>query len=75
MKTLQHVAFFLIGIGIIGIIGYFCRAFFADPAVPLGLRVLAGIAAVGFVLLLGYVGWDRIQKVRQEPDEIKEVKY
>lgn len=75
MRMLEYGAFFLIGIGILGIVGYFCRAFFADPAVPLGLRVLAGMAAVGFVLLLGYVGWDRYQKARQEPKEIKEVKH
>lgn len=75
MKTLEYAALVLIGAGILGIIGYFCRYFFADPAVPLGLRVLAGIAAVGFVLLLGYVSWDRIQKAPREPKEIKEVKH
>jgi len=75
MKMLEYVALVLIGAGILGIIGYFCRGFFTEPAVPLGLRVLAGIGAVGFVLLLGYVGWDRYQKARQEPKEIKEVKH
>ena len=75
MKAFEYFALVLIGIGILGIIGYFCRGFFAHPAVPLGFRVLAGIAAVGFLLLLGYVGWDRIRKARQEPEEIKEVKH
>jgi hypothetical protein len=75
VRTLEYVALVLIGAGILGIIGWAARAFFIDPLVPLGLRVLAGIAAMGFVLLLGYVGWDRIRKARREPKEIKEVKY
>lgn len=75
MKALQYIALVLIGVGILGIIGWAARAFFADSQVPLGLRVLAGIAAVGFVLLLGYVSWDRIQKARKEPKVIKEVKH
>lgn len=75
MRTVEYLAFFLIGAGILGLIGYLAREFFAGPAVPLGLRVLAGMAAVGFVVLLGYVGWDRIQRARKEPREIKEVKH
>ena len=75
MRTLEYVAFVLIGVGILGIIGWATIDFFTDPSVSLGLRVLAGVAAVGFVLLLGYVGWDRIQKARKEPKEIREVKH
>lgn len=75
MRTLEYVALALIGASILAIIGWGAGAFFADPVVPIGFRVLAGIAAVGFVLLLGYVGWDRVQKARREPKEIKEVKH
>jgi len=75
VRTLEYVALVLIGVGILGIIGWAASAFFADPQIPLGLRVLAGIAAVGFVLLLGYVSVDRIQNARKEPGEIKEVKH
>jgi len=75
MRPLEHVALVLIGAGILGIVGWACGAFFTDPTVHLGLRVLAGIAAVGFVLLLGYVSWDRIRKARKEPREIKEAKH
>ena len=75
MKTLQYFALALIGVGILGIIGWAAGAFFVDPEIPLALRVLAGIATVGFVLLLGYVSVDRIQKARKEPKEIKEVKH
>jgi len=72
---LEYLALALIGVAILGIIGWAARAFFIDPQVPLGIRVLAGIAAVGFVLLLGYVSVDRIQKARKEPKEIKEVEH
>ncbi len=75
MRTVEYLAFVFIGAGILGLMGYLARDFFVDPAVHLVLRVLAGIAAVGFVLLLGYVGWDRIQRARKEPKEIKEVKH
>ncbi len=75
MRTLEFVALVLIGVGILGIIGWTARSFFTDPLVPLCIRVLAGIASVGFVLLLGYVSGDRIQKTRREPNTIKEVKH
>ncbi len=75
MRTLEFVALVLIGIGILGIIGWAARAFFVDPQVDLSIRVLAGIASVGFILLLGYVSVDRIQKARREPKAIKEVKH
>lgn len=75
MRTLEYVALLLIGVGILGIIGWAAGAFFIDPQVSLGIRVLAGIASVGFVLLLGYVSVDRIQKARREPNAIKEVKH
>jgi len=72
---MEYIALVLIGVAILGIIGWVARAFFTDTQVPLGLRVVAGIGAVGFVLILGYVSIDRIQKARKEPKEIKEVKY
>jgi len=75
VRTIEYVALILIGAGILGIIGWTARAFFADPGIPIALRVLAAVAAVGFVLLLGYVSWDRVRKARQEPKEIKEVKH
>ena len=75
MKTLEYFALALIGIGILGLIGWGAGAFFIDPEVPLALRVIAGIGSVGFVLLLGYVSVDRIHKAREEPKEIKEVKH
>lgn len=75
MKTLEYFALALIGIGILGLIGWGAWAFFVDPEITLALRVLAGIATVGFVLLLGYVSVDRIQKAGKEPKEIKEVKH
>jgi membrane protein implicated in regulation of membrane protease activity len=75
VRTLEYVALVLIAAGILGMIGWGAGAFFTDPEVPLWLRVLAGIASVGFVMLLVYVVWDRIHKARTEPKDIKEVKH
>ncbi len=75
MRILEFVALVLIGTGILGLIGWAARAFFIDPQVALSIRVLAGIASVGFVLLLGYVSVDSIQKARREPKAIKAVKH
>jgi hypothetical protein len=75
MKKMQYLALVLLAVGILGITGWAARAFFSDPQIHLGIRTLAGIAAVGFVLLLGYVVTDRVRKARKEPEDIKEVRH
>jgi hypothetical protein len=75
MRIVEYLSLALIGIGILGLIIWGAWSFFTDGEVALGLRILAGLAATGFVLLLGYVIVDRIHKARKEPKEIKEVKH
>ena len=75
MKKILYIALILLAIGILGLIGWAARAFFTDPQIHLSIRVLAGIATVGFVLLMGYVIADRVQKAHEEPKDIKEVKH
>ena len=75
MKTIEYIGVGFISAAILGISGWATANFFTDSLIPLGLRVLAGIGLVGFVLLLAYVVIDRIQKTRREPDEIREVKH
>lgn len=72
MKMIEYLAFFLIGSGILAGIGYLARGFFFSPEVPLGFRIICAVAVVGFVLLLGYVGWDRYRSAKGEPKEVKE---
>ena len=74
MAVVQRIGFILVAAGILGLIFYFGWGFFGSPIIPLVYRILAGVAAVGFVVLLGYVSWDRYRAYREESDEIKEVK-
>lgn len=75
MKKIEYLALALIAVGILGLIGWATSAFFSDPQIHLGIRAVAGIAAVGFVLLMGYVIADRVRKAHKEPKDIKEVKH
>ncbi len=75
MKVVEYLAFILIGLSALALIGYFARGFFSSPEISLGIRIVCGVAAVGLVLLLGYVGWDRYHSARKEPQDIKEVKH
>ena len=72
VRAVEYLAFALIGAAILGLIGWGARDFFTDSEIHLGLRVLAGMAAVGFILLLGYVGWERYRSAKKEPKHIKE---
>lgn len=72
MKAVEYLAFALIGAGLLALIGYLARGFFFSTDVSLALRIICAIAAVGFVLLLGYVGWERYRSAKKEPKEIKE---
>jgi hypothetical protein len=72
VKAVEHLAFVLIGAGLLALIGYLARGFFFSDEVSVVLRIICAIAAVGFILLLGYVGWDRYRSAKKEPKEIKE---
>jgi uncharacterized membrane-anchored protein len=75
MKKIEYLALALIAIGILGLIGWAASAFFLDPQIHFGIRTIAGISTVGFVLLMGYVVTHRVRKARKEPKNIKEVKH
>ncbi len=72
MKVIEYLAFALIGAGLLALIGYLARGFFFSSEISLGLRVICAVAAAGFLLLLGYVGWERYRRAKKEPPEIKE---
>ncbi|MEA1959324.1 MAG: hypothetical protein U9N44_06685 [Chloroflexota bacterium] len=75
MKTTEYIGVALIALCILGFGGWGAASFFADPLIHIGLRALAGIGLLGFVLLLAYVVIDRVKKARREPDDIREVKH
>ena len=63
---LQKLAYVLIALGGLGLIGWAVRDFFVSSEVPLLVRIAAGAIAAGFLLLLGIVIKDRLAKRKKE---------
>ena len=61
----------IIGLAILALIGWLARGFFTAPQIPMFVRVIVGIVAVGGVSLLGIVIRDRIREAKKE--DFKEV--
>ncbi len=68
---MQNVAFILIGLGILVLIGWLARGFFMAAEISLFVRVVVGIVAAAVVMLFGIVIRDRIAQARKE--DFKEV--
>ena len=67
----QNVAFILIGLGILVLIGWGVKGFFMDSDIPLLIRIADGAIGVGVLLLIGVVIRDRLVKAKTE--DFKEV--
>ena len=67
----QNVAFILIGVGILIIIGYFAKSFFGASEIPVAFRIAAGVVAAGVLILIGIAIKDRLAKAKTE--KFKEV--
>lgn len=65
------VAFALIGIGLLVLIGWLVRYFFMSSDVPLLIRVAVGIISLGLLIILGVVSRDRL--IRSKTDKYKEI--
>ena len=70
---MQKVAFILIGLGVLALIGWGVQGFFMASEIPLLVRIAVGAVAVGVLILIGVAIKDRLKKARK--DEFKEVKY
>jgi len=68
---LQKLAFALIGLGGLALIGWAVRGFFISSDVPLVVRIAVGAIAVGIVVLFGVAIRDRIAKAKKQ--DFKEV--
>lgn len=75
MKLWQYVCWILIGIGVVGLLGYAMLEFFERPDAPMWWKVLLGIIILGFVMLFEYVVIDRFRKKKKEPKDIKKAKH
>ena len=68
---MQNMAFILIGLGILVLIGWLARGFFMAAEISLFVRVVVGIVAAAVVMLFGIVIRDRIAQAKK--DDFKEV--
>jgi len=67
----QNVAFILIGIGILVLIGWSVEVFFMASEIPLLIRIATGVIGVGVLVLIGVAIKDRLKKAKTE--DFKEV--
>jgi len=67
----QNVAYILIGIGILALIGWGAKVFFMDSDIPLLIRIATGIIGIGVLVLIGIAIKDRLAKAKTE--DFKEV--
>jgi len=67
----QNIAFILIGLGILVLIGWGVKGFFMASDIPLLLRAAVGVIAVGVLVLIGIAMKDRLKKAKT--DKFKEV--
>ena len=70
---MQKIAFILIGLGILALIGWGVQGFFMASDVPLLAKIAVGAVGVGVLVLIGVAIKDRRKKAKTE--KFKEVKY
>ena len=63
---MQRIAFTMIAIGVLIVIGYAAWEFFGASEVPLALRIAAGVVGVGLVTLLVAAIRDRAKSKKGE---------
>ena len=68
---LQKVAFFLIAVGILVLIGWGARGFFLADDIPICIRIAVGVIGVGVLILIGIAIKDRFSG--EAKDDFKEV--
>jgi hypothetical protein len=67
----QNIAFALIGVGILVLVGWAVQGFFTTSDIPLLIRIAVGIIGTGMLVLIGVAIRDRLTKSKKE--DFKEV--
>ena len=67
----QNVAFILIGLGTLILIGWAVKDFFLASDIPLLIRIAVGAIGVGILVLIGIAIKDRRAKAKKE--DFKEI--
>ncbi len=62
----QNVAYILIGLGFLALIGWAVKGFFLESDIPLLIRVAVGIMGAGVIILLIVAIKDRMKKAKTE---------
>ena len=68
----QNIAFILIGIGILILIGWAVKGFFMSSDIPPLIRIAVGAIGAGVLVLIGVAIKDRLTRAKK--DDFKEVK-
>jgi len=68
---MQNIAFILIGLGILVLIGWAVKGFFMASEIHILIRIAVGAIGAGVLLLIGIAIKDRLKKARTE--DFKEV--
>jgi len=63
---MQNIAFVLIGLGILVLIGWGVQGFFMASDIPLLIRIAVGAIGVGVLVLIGVAIKDRLKKAKTE---------
>ncbi|MDI6814962.1 MAG: hypothetical protein QMC90_02615 [Dehalococcoidales bacterium] len=63
---MQNVAFILIGLGILALIGWAVKGFFMASDIPLIIRIAVGAIGAGVLILIAIAIKDRLAKAKTE---------
>ena len=63
---MQNVAFILIALGVLALIGWGVQVFFMDSDIPLLIRIAVGAIGVGVLVLIVVAIKDRLAKAKTE---------
>ena len=66
---MQDVAFVLIGIGVLALVGWALQAFFTASEIHILIRIAAGAVGAGVLILIGIAIKDRRTKAKKEDFE------
>ncbi len=62
----QNIALFLMGIGLLVLIGWSVQAFFMSSEIPLLVRVAVGAVGLGILILIGVAIRDRLKAKKED---------
>ena len=62
----QNVAFILMGIGVLALIGWGVQGFFMADDIPLLIKIAAAAIGVGVLILIGVAIKDRVSRAKDE---------